>query len=389
MENNDTELIQRTLDGDETAFNELVEKYQKGIHALAWRKIGDFHIAQEITQDAFLRAYERLKTLKDRSSFSGWVYVIASHLCIEWHRKKKHPFQSLETTDVGEIDQVSHSKYMAEKRDNDTAETLREVVQKLLQKLPESERTVMTLHYLGEMTCETISKMLGVSPNTVKSRLNRARNRLKKEEAVIRENLSSFQLPTQLTENIMKEISRTNPVVPSSSKPFVPWLVSAASAILVLLLIGTGVQHLLLSFQPYDLDSESALMVEIVDTPVSVVRKIEPDLRNQLGTTDISSKSQGTIEKVDTSQNVNFANVIQTFETELPLSTERWTQLDSPDPVRISTLFATEANGLYAMTPIGLYQLTTANKGWHLINRDLPITHNKMPIAEQTISSIL
>lgn len=383
MQNNDTELIQRTLDGDQTAFTELVEKYQKGIHALAWRKIGDFHIAQEITQDTFLRAYERLKTLKDHGSFPGWVYVIASHLCTEWHRKKKRPVQSLETTDVGEIDQVAHSQYMAEKRDNDTVETLREVVQKLLQKLPESERTVMTLHYLGEMTCETISKMLGVSPNTVKSRLNRARNRLKKEEAVIRENLSSFQLPTQLTENIMKEISRTNPLVPSSSKPFVPWAISAASAILIFLLIGLGVQHLLLSFQPYDLDSESALMVEIVDTPVSVVRKIKPDQRNQLGTTDISSKSQGTSEKADTSQNVNFTNVIPTIETELPLSTERWTQFDSPGPVRISTLFATKTNDLYAATPVGLYRLTTANKRWHLINSKLPIPHYRMPIAEQ------
>ena len=383
LQNNDTELIQRTLDGDQTAFTELVEKYQKGIHALAWRKIGDFHIAQEITQDAFLRAYERLKTLKDHNLFPGWVYVIASHLCTEWHRKKKHPVQSLETTDVAEIDQVSHSQYIAEKRDSDTVESLREVVQKLLQKLPESERTVMTLHYLGEMTCETISKMLGVSPNTVKSRLNRARNRLKKEEAIIRDNLSSFQLPTQLTQDIMKEIARINPIVPSSSKPFVPWVVSAASAILVLLLIGTGVQHLLLSFQPYDLDAESALTVEIVDTPVSIVRKIKPDSRNQLGTTDISSKSQGTGERTDTSQNVNFTNIIPTIETELPLSTERWTQLDSPGPVRISTLFAAKTNDLYAATPVGLYRTTTDNKRWHLINRDLPITHNKIPIAEQ------
>ncbi len=208
MQNNDSELIQRTLDGDQNAFTILVEKYQKGVHALAWRKIGDFHIAQEITQDAFLRAYKRLRTLKDYSSFIGWVYVIASNLCTEWHRKKKYPIQSLETTDVAEIDQVSHSQYIAEKRDTETVEIHREVVQNLLKKLPESERTVVSLHYLGEMTCETISKMLGVSPNTIKSRLNRARNRLKKEEAIIRENLSSFQLPTQLTENIMKEISR-------------------------------------------------------------------------------------------------------------------------------------------------------------------------------------
>lgn len=383
MQNNDSELIQRTLDGDQTAFTALVEKYQKGIHALAWRKIGDFHIAQEITQDAFLRAYERLRTLKDHNLFPGWVYVIASHLCTEWHRKKKLPVQSLETTDVAEIDQVSHSQYIAEKRDTETAEARREVVQKLLQKLPESERTVMALHYLGEMTCETISKMLGVSPNTIKSRLNRARNRLKKEEAIISENLSSFQLPTQLTQDIMKQISRTNPLVPSGSKPFMPWVVSAASAILILLFIGIGIQHLSLSFQPYDLDSESVLTVEIVDTPISVAEKTKPDSRTQLGTTDISSKSQGTGEKADTSQNVNFTNVTPTIETELPLSTERWTQLDSPGPTDVTTLFATTANELYAVTSVGLHRLTTANKGWHLINRNLPITHNKMAMAEQ------
>ncbi len=383
MQNNDSELIQRTLDGDQTAFTELVEKYQKGIHALAWRKIGDFHIAQEITQDAFLRAYQRLRTLKDPSLFPGWVYVIASHLCTEWHRKKKPPIQSLETTDVAEIDQVSHSQYIAEQRDTEAAEARREVVQKLLQKLPESERTVMALHYLGEMTCEAISKMLGVSPNTIKSRLSRARNRLKKEEAIIRENLSSFQLPTQLTQDIMKEIARVNPIAPSSSKPFMPWVVSAASAILILLFMGIGVQHLLLSFQPYDLDSESMLTVEIVDTPVSIVRKIKPDSRNQLGTTDISSKSQGAGEKVDTSQNVNFTNIIPTLETEAPLSTERWTQLDSPGPVRIFTLFATKTNDLYAATPVGLYRKTTDNKRWHLINSKLPIPTYKMPIAEQ------
>ncbi len=236
--------------------------------------------------------------------------------------------------------------------------------------------------YLGEMTCETISKMLGVSPNTIKSRLNRARNRLRKEEAIIQENLSSFQLPTQLTENIMKEISRINPLVPSSNKPFVPWAISAAFAILVLLLIGIGIQHLFLSFQPYDLNAESELMVEIVDAPISVVWKIKPDQRNQLGNTDISSKSQGTGKKVDTSQNVNLIDVIQTIETEVPLSTERWTQLDSPEAAKVSTLFATKTNDLYAMTPIGLYRMGANNERWHLINNSLPTSETTTPIVE-------
>ena len=381
MQYNDTELIQRTLDGDQNAFTCLVEKYQKGIHALAWRKIGDFHIAQEITQDTFLRAYERLRTLKNHDRFPGWIYVIASHLCTEWHRKKKYPIQSLESTDLVEIEQVSHSQYIAEKRDTETAETQREIVQKLLSKLPESERTVMVLHYLGEMTYDTISKMLGVSQNTIKSRLNRARNRLKKEEALIDENLSSFQLPAELTQNIMDGIARINPIVPSTSKPFIPWVLSATSAIIVLLLIGSGIQHLSLSFQPYNLNAESMITVEIVDTPATLIQKIKPDAHNQLGTTDIASENQGNGKNADTFQDIDLNNIIPTIKNEQPFSTERWTQLDSPGTVKVSTLFATNTNQLYAMTPIGLYQMTDDTRRWDLINNSLPPLHPTMSIA--------
>ena len=72
MTQNDVELIQRILQGDQDAFAVLVNKYQKGIHALAWRKIGDFHIAQEITQDTFLKAYQNLGDLKSLQ-FVWWL----------------------------------------------------------------------------------------------------------------------------------------------------------------------------------------------------------------------------------------------------------------------------------------------------------------------------
>ena len=173
----------------------LVRKYQQGVHALVWRKIGDFHIAQEITQDAFLQAYKKLGTLKNPTQFSGWLYVIAANLCRSWFRKNRMPVpESLETTEATEVDRVSYSQYVAEKQATEADETRREVVKTLLQKLPESERTVMTLHYLGEMTIQAISEFLGVSPNTVKSRLSRARNRLRKEEDVT--SAESWQLPT-------------------------------------------------------------------------------------------------------------------------------------------------------------------------------------------------
>ena len=171
MTQNDAELIQQSLQGDQDAFAALVNKYQKPVHALAWRKIGDFHIAQEITQDTFLKAYQNLGDLKSYHSFAGWLYVIAARLCYDWRQKNAMPMKSLDNIDPSEVDHVSYSRYIADKQATEADETRREVVKKLLQKLPESERTVITLFYLGEMTINAISEFLGVSPNTVKSRL--------------------------------------------------------------------------------------------------------------------------------------------------------------------------------------------------------------------------
>ena len=283
MEHNDAELIQRVLQGDQDAFSPLVTKYQKGVHALAWRKIGDFHIAQEITQDAFFKAYQQLGTLKNYNLFSGWLYVIAARLCSDWFRKNPPPEQSLEVTDMSEVSQVSYSQYVAEKQATEADETRREVVKKLLQKLPESERTVITLHYLGEMTIKAISEFLGVSPNTVKSRLSRARNRLKKEEDMIQQNLGSFQLPAQLTENIMREISRIVPTAPAANKPVVPWVLSAASAVLIFLLMGVGTQYLSRFQKPYNLNATSERTVELIEAVFVLDSPAKPDVRNQAG----------------------------------------------------------------------------------------------------------
>ena len=156
MERDDVQLIQEILDGDEAAFNTLVEKYQKSVHALAWRKIGDFHDAEEITQDTFLQVYKKLPTLKDPNQFAGWLYVIANRLCIGWLRKRKPTMESLEDTPVEEIENASHTHYVSEQRETEAIAHNAELVKKLLRKLPESERTVMTLYYLGEMTTKEI-----------------------------------------------------------------------------------------------------------------------------------------------------------------------------------------------------------------------------------------
>ena len=245
MKNDDVELIQRVLAGDENAFSALVRKYQKPVHALVWRKIGDFHIAEEITQDAFLKAYKELATLKKPHRFARWLSVIARRGCIAWLRKKRLATQSLEDTSHAQLEEATYSGYVIQENEQMTAETQREVVQKLLAKLRENERTVITLHYFGEMTHEEISEFLGTSVGTIKSRLRRAQQRLKQEAPMVREALSGFQIAPNFTENVMREVSRITPT-PSTggSQKFVPWAVTASILMVMFLILGIGYYYL-------------------------------------------------------------------------------------------------------------------------------------------------
>ena len=191
----DVRLIRKILLGDNEAFNILVEKYQKSVHTLAWRQIGDFHYAEEITQDTFLQAYKKLSTLKDPNRFAGWLYAIANRLCIAWMRQQKPAMQPLEDTPVKAIDNLTYDRYVSEQCESEAVELRYEIVEDLLRKLPESERTVMMLHYLDEMPTKEIGEFLGVSANTIVSRLHRARKRLQADqELLIQEFLGSVRI---------------------------------------------------------------------------------------------------------------------------------------------------------------------------------------------------
>ena len=291
MKNDDAKLIQRVLAGDDTAFSALVKKHQKPVHALAWRKTGDFHIAEEITQDTFLKAYQNLSTLKEPQKFAGWLYVIAANYCKMWIRKKRLSTQSLEDTNTAELEKASYSGYVIAENKRTTAEAQREVVKKLLAKLQESDRIVITLYYLGGMTYEEISEFLGVSVSAIKNRLYRARQRLKKEEPMIREALGNFQITPNLTENIMREISRLKPIAPPNSKPLVPWVLAASTLAVVFLMLGVGSQYLSRFQKPYSFDAASEMTVELIEAPIVLNLESKPDVRRQLGNVNAPSKS--------------------------------------------------------------------------------------------------
>ena len=204
MQHSDDKLVQLTLEGDHDAFTALVEKYQSQIHALVWRKIDDFHIAEDITQEVFLTAYQKLATLAHPDRFAKWLYVIANNLCVTWLRKQaaQPQLESLTSTDPEELAELCYAEYTAQQQAESGKESDRALIQKLLDKLREADRTVIRLYYLAEMTCEEISKFLGVSQNTIKSRLSRARKRLKKQAEAIEQTLCSFRLSFNFMETL-------------------------------------------------------------------------------------------------------------------------------------------------------------------------------------------
>ena len=204
MRNNDVALIQRTLAGDEIAFASLVGKYQRQVHAFARRKIGDFQIAEDITQETFLQVYQKLETLDDPTLFSKWIYTIANHLCIAWFRQNRLQTEPLEEVCILGIEREPYSRYVASEHAKTAAEAQRDLVEKLLTKLKESDRKVITLHYFEEMTSSEIGKALGVPENTIKSRIRRARQQLKKYKSIIREVLG---IPIESADHYAKDLN--------------------------------------------------------------------------------------------------------------------------------------------------------------------------------------
>ena len=323
MVENDVQLIRRILSGDDEAFNTLVRKYQKSVHALAWRKVGDFHFAEEIAQDTFLQAYKNLAELRNPNQFAGWLYVIANRLSLKWLQKNKSVIQSLEDTSMGEIERSSYTRYVSEQRETEATERRYAIVKRLLERLPESERTVVTLYYLGEMTAQEIGKFLGVSVNTIKSRLRRARERLKNDEPMIREMLGGIQLSTNFTENIMRQVADMNPTLPPVGKPLLPWAALGTVTVLVMLLLGVGSRYVPRFQQPYSFEAQSEPTIEIIDAPVVLDIPSKPSIQNRDGRAATPGRNSSTGSQISKTVLASDARGDST-----KASTSGWTQMN-------------------------------------------------------------
>lgn len=175
--NNEEQLwLEQARRGDKSAFGQLIEAYQGPVFNLAYRMLGNRGEAEEAAQEAFIRAYTRLDTYDPSRKFSTWMLSITSNYCVDLLRKRRALLLSLDQP------LPAHPALMSDRADNpemQAADSEREeMVQALLEHLPEDYRQAVVLRYWYDLSYEEIAEVMDSSVSAIKSRLFRARRQL-------------------------------------------------------------------------------------------------------------------------------------------------------------------------------------------------------------------
>lgn len=205
MKTDDGYIIQRCLNGEPEAYGFLVDKYKESVYAFAYSKLGNFHDAEDVTQEVFIKAYQKLHDLRRWDSFHAWIYSITSNICKNWLRTRlNRPDNSfIEDEDPQIIQKCSLKNYRED--------SISELVKECLSSLPEIHRQELTLFYLGGMSTKEIAEFLGISPNTVIQRLHRARLQLREEMLNMFETaFEGRRLPAGFTLRILEIVKNIN-----------------------------------------------------------------------------------------------------------------------------------------------------------------------------------
>ena len=174
-------LVERVRAGETEAFEDLVRAHEKSVYNLALRMTGNPQDAEDMAQEAFLKAYRSLPDFRGESKFSVWLYRIVSNVCLDHlRRQSRRPTVSLTAADDegGEDAQwdVPDESFSPERLLE--RKLTREAVQKGLAQLPEEQRQILLLREIRGLSYEEIGEILALEPGTVKSRIFRARKRL-------------------------------------------------------------------------------------------------------------------------------------------------------------------------------------------------------------------
>jgi len=176
----DSDLVAAFLDGEERAFQELVERYQGRLLNFIYRTIGDRERGEDLVQEVFIRVYRHLHRFDRSRKFSTWVYTIASNLAKnELRNRARNPlvlFQTIKKNWQDEDRPLQFEDSASRPDDLYRRRHLRELVENSVAQLPEHHRQVFILRELEGKSYEEIAEITACNLGTVKSRLNRARN---------------------------------------------------------------------------------------------------------------------------------------------------------------------------------------------------------------------
>ncbi|MFC0015722.1 MULTISPECIES: RNA polymerase sigma factor SigW [Allobacillus] len=182
MENEINQIVKQVKKGNKDAFGIIIDTYEKRIYQHCYRLLGSFHEAEEVTQEAFVKAYTKIHTFKNKQSFAPWIYRIATNTAVDWMRKKKPLYILDQPMAVGEnITYLDHIENTSETPQEtvEQKENQDEMQQYLLQ-LPSKYRVVLVLRYMDEFSLKEISETLDLPTGTIKTHLHRGREALRK-----------------------------------------------------------------------------------------------------------------------------------------------------------------------------------------------------------------
>ena len=175
-------LIRRAQHGDADAFEQLLLEHQKNVYNLCYRMAGNPDDAMDLSQETFLRAWRCLDQYQFASAFSTWLYRLCSNICIDFLRKRRRQQTVPLTFEDADGEEQTYAVPDAQPLPEEQVElklTHETLAAAMAQLLPE-HRAVLQLRVVNEMSYEQIADVLDIQIGTVKSRLSRARNQLKK-----------------------------------------------------------------------------------------------------------------------------------------------------------------------------------------------------------------
>jgi len=170
----DAYLINQIIAGHKSLFAQLIDRYSAMAFTLAYRILDNREDAEEVVQDAFVKAYEHLGDFRQKSKFSTWLYRIVYNTAITRTRNRKPILQEID----GQAHQVADTCPSDGLVYGFTTDEASELVKKMLALLPEEDRIIITLYYLNESGIEEIHAITGLSKANIKVRLFRARKKI-------------------------------------------------------------------------------------------------------------------------------------------------------------------------------------------------------------------